>query len=249
MFGRIKNWLHRKEQMRKFDSQLAEFRKSASAGKPHLPVPVSSHIPFLDDNTGVTHFDRHYIYHIAWACRVVKEINPDLHVDFSSSLHFCTALSAFVPVKFYDYRPAALGLDNLNSEHGDLTSIALPDNSVKSLSCMHTVEHVGLGRYGDPIDFYGDVKAVNELKRILSPGGNLLFVVPVGAPRVEFNGQRIYSFENVMNFFEGFTLKEFSLIPDNASTGGLIRNCDPDLVARQKNACGCFLFVKKTGGK
>jgi SAM-dependent methyltransferase len=245
MTEKFRNWKSRNEKRKKFAAQFRQFCESAGSKGAHFNIPTAPHIPFLDDATGVTHFDRHYVYHIAWACRVVKEINPEVHVDFSSSLHFCTALSAFIPVEFYDYRPAQLGLDNLKSLHGDLTAIQLPDNSVQSLSCMHTVEHVGLGRYGDPIDFYGDVKAIAELKRITAPGGSLLFVVPVGQQRIEFNGQRIYAFETVMKQFDGLELREFSLIPDHADAGGLIRNCDPKLVAAQKNGCGCFHFVKK----
>jgi hypothetical protein len=45
---------------------------------------------------------------------------------------------------------------------------------------MHVVEHVGLGRYGDPIDANGDAQAIKELKCVLWPGGVLYFVVPTG---------------------------------------------------------------------
>jgi len=47
---------------------------------------------------------------------------------------------------------------------------------------MNVVEHVGLGRYGEPLDPEGDIKAMRELRRVLAPGGSLLFVVPVGRP-------------------------------------------------------------------
>jgi hypothetical protein len=36
---------------------------------------------------------------------------------------------------------------------------------------MHVVEHIGLGRYGEPMDEQGDLKAIEELKRVLAPGG------------------------------------------------------------------------------
>jgi SAM-dependent methyltransferase len=110
---------------------------------------------------------------------------------------------------------------------------------------MHTVEHVGLGRYGDPMDYDGDLKAIAELKRVVKPGGSLLFVTPVGKPIIAYNAHRIYSFEQVQEYFEGFELKEFSLIPDDHAVGGLIINADPAMVAQQHYACGCFWFVKK----
>lgn len=106
---------------------------------------------------------------------------------------------------------------------------------------MHTVEHVGLGRYGDQLDPSGDLKSIAELKRVLKPGGNLLFVTPVGKPRIEFNAHRIYSYEQILEYFSPLTLNEFSLIPD---AGGLISNADPAMVKDQRYACGCFWFKK-----
>ena len=117
------------------------------------------------------------------------------------------------------------------------------DRSVQSISCMHTVEHIGLGRYGDPLDPLGDRKAAAELARVLAPGGSLLFVVPVGAPQIMFNAHRIYSYEQVLELFPSLTLREFALIPEHGEDGGLIRHADPALVASQGYGCGCFHFT------
>jgi len=205
-------------------------------------IKISDFYPCIKDKTSQTNFDSHYIYHTAWAARKVKEINPARHTDISSSLYFCSIVSAFIPVDFYDYRPADLNLSNLKSKHADLTRLPFPDNSIKTLSCMHTVEHVGLGRYGDPINPDGDLKAMSELKRVLAKDGSLLFVVPVGIPRIEFNAHRIYSIEQIMEYFEELNLKEFTLITDK---GKFVENANKDLVKDQKYGCGCFWFVKK----
>lgn len=231
--------------MRRFYKELTVFRQSEAASKKRFDLQENDLYPCLDDNTPYTGFDRHYVFHVAWACRTVRAINPTVHIDFSSSLYFCTTLSAFIPTKFYDYRPAQLDLSGLHSLPGDLTKIDMPDNSVESISCMHTIEHVGLGRYGDPIDYDGDLKAIKELKRVTRPGGSLLFVTPVGRPRLQFNAHRIYSFEQITEYFEGFELKEFSLIPDDGKDGGLLVNADPSMVKTQRYACGCFWFIKK----
>jgi SAM-dependent methyltransferase len=143
------------------------------------------------DATEITPFDAHYIYHPAWAARILKDMAPAKHIDISGTLHFCSILSAFNPVEFYDFRTAPLHLSQLKCGSTDLIALHFSTGSVQSLSCMHTVEHVGLGRYGDPIDPDGDLKAIRELKRVLAPGGNLLFVVPVGKPSVVFNAHRI----------------------------------------------------------
>lgn len=197
--------------------------------------------PCLKDRVVHTPFDQHYTYHPAWAARILAKTKPQHHVDFSSILGFSSIVSAFIPVTFYDYRPAELKLSGWEGHFADLCKLDMADNSFASVSCMHTVEHIGLGRYGDAINPQGDIKAINELKRITKPGGDILFVTPVGKQRIEFNAHRIYSFELVKELFAGCDLVEFSLVPD---AGGLIEHANPQLVAQQAYGCGCFWFKK-----
>ncbi len=201
----------------------------------------------INEATAETEFDRHYIYHPAWAVRVIKKTAPIVHYDISSTLTFSSILSAFIPVRFYDYRPAKLNLSGLESDHIDLTNLSFDNDSISSLSCMHTVEHIGLGRYGDAIDYDGDLKAMKELSRVLAPGGNLLFVVPIGNKSViHFNAHRIYTRDSIINVFnrEGLSLVEFTLIPESSKDGGLLNNPDDIVLARQAYGCGCFWFTK-----
>lgn len=220
---------------------ILDYLKFRQRSDKRFKLALSDFYPCLRDKTFKTGFDAHYVYHTSWAARKVKEINPERHTDISSSLYFSGIVSAFIPVDFYDYRPADLSLSNLKSASADLTQLFFADNSLGSLSCMHTIEHIGLGRYGDTIDPTGDLKSINELKRVLAPGGSLLFVVPVGIPKIEYNAHRIYSYEMIKEYFKGLTLKEFSLIDD---AGKFIEKADPELVKNQKYGCGCFWFVK-----
>jgi SAM-dependent methyltransferase len=202
--------------------------------------------PCLHDKTIETGFDRHYVYHPAWAARILTENRTKEHVDISSSLYFCSIVSAFIPVNYYDYRPADLKLDNLTSQSADLLSLPFADESITSLSCMHVVEHVGLGRYGDPLDPDGDLKAIAELKRVLAPGGLLLFVVPIGGKaKIMFNAHRIYCSDQVIEYFSDLELQEFVLIPEKKEQGGLVRNPSQELVNLQSYGCGCFCFRKR----
>ena len=198
--------------------------------------------PVLDENTSTTHFDSHYIYHPAWAARILAKKSPSLHVDISSTLHFCTIVSAFIPVEFFDYRPVELNLSGLGTKHADLTCLPFTNNSVESLSCMHVVEHIGLGRYGEPLDPDGDLKAIAELKRVLKVGGILLFVVPVGQPKIQFNAHRIYCYEQIASFFSDFLLEQFALVNDY---GVLTVNATPGEADQQRYGCGCWYFIKK----
>jgi len=208
-----------------------------------FPVLVKDLYPQPFDKTSLTGFDRHYVYHTAWAARCVKTINPLKHIDISSSLYFSSIVSAFVPVDFYDYRPAELSLSGLTSKHADLMKLPFADNSILSLSCMHTVEHIGLGRYGDPLDAEGDIKAITELKRVLAPGGNLLFVVPIGnKAKIMFNAHRIYTIKMIQELFTDITLKELAVIPERH--GDIQINPDLNSLELGSYDCGCFWFKK-----
>lgn len=228
---------------------LEEFRNfiALSGASKRFRIEWCDRYPCLNDRTRETGFDRHYMYHPAWAARILAEARPEEHVDISSTLYFCTLVSAFIPVKYYDYRPADLILDNLSSESADLLALPFTAGSISSLSCMHVVEHVGLGRYGELLDPDGDLKAIVELKRVLAPGGLLLFVVPVaGVSKIMFNAHRIYRYDQVIEYFSDFELKEFVLIPERAEDGGLVRNPSQELINDQSYGCGCFCFRKRT---
>ncbi len=219
--------------------------KKMQSKKRGLAILSSDKQPALHDRTKTTQFDTHYIYHPAWAARILKKINPNEHIDIASTLAFSSIISAFIPIKFYDLRPAHLNLSGLESTSANITKLPMADNSVVSLSCMHTIEHIGLGRYGDALDPDGDLKAILELRRIVKPGGSLLFVVPItGRSRVCFNAHRIYSYEQILSYFPDFSLKEFSLIPDDALESGMIYNATTKDANKQNYGCGCFWFVK-----
>jgi len=198
----------------------------------------------FNDKSLTTNFDPHYLYHTAWAARILAKIKPSKHVDISSKLEFGAFVSAFIPFEFYDFRPALIYLNNYKSTFANLLNLDFKTNSIESLSCMHTIEHIGLGRYGDQLDYDGDLKAISELKRVLAIGGNLLFVVPIGKPKIMFNAHRIYSYKQIIEYFSTLTLIEFSLIPDNGHEVGIINNCSEQLANEQNYGCGCFWFKK-----
>ena len=198
--------------------------------------------PCLNDKTEKTGFDAHYIYHPAWAARIVKQINPEKHIDISSTLHFCSIISAFIPTEFYDYRPADLKLSELMNGKADLTHLHFETGTIECISCMHTIEHIGLGRYGDPIDPDGDIKAILELIRVTKSGGSILFVTPVGKPKIMFNAHRIYDPAMIIDLFNGCEIKNFSLVKDD---NDFILDAALELGSEQTYGCGCFWFIKK----
>ena len=89
--------------------------------------------------------DRHYFYHPAWALRVLVENQVQAHTDISSINTFAASVSALVPTDYYELHPPKILLDNLTAHRVDLFQLPFGEGSIKSLSCMHVLEHVGLG--------------------------------------------------------------------------------------------------------
>lgn len=238
----VKRKLIRYSKYKKFLKAKEEFYRNADSRRVH--EFSSEEYPCLYDNTGYTGFEPHYTYHPIWAFNRILNSKPDRHTDIGSILHFSTYLSNFIPTDYYDIRPADIKWSNLNMQKGNLCSLPIEDNSIISLSCMHTVEHVGLGRYGDDLNFNGDIKAISELKRVLAHGGLLYFVVPVGKPKIMFNAHRIYTYKQIISYFNDFQLMEASLIPDNGHETGIIFNATEEIFDLQEYGCGCFCFMK-----
>ena len=227
----------------RFAQEFRRFAKMHRGARPQLPIEWRDRWPRLNDRTEHLPFDAHYIYHTAWAARVLAATRPTRHVDISSLAYFSTICSAFLPVDFYDYRPAGIVLPDLTCGAADLCALAFQDRSLPSVSCMHTIEHIGLGRYGDPLDPRGDLRALSELERVLAPGGSLLIVVPIGRPRVQYNAHRIYDPQAIEDSLPQLKLRSWSLLPDD-SAGGLLENPSRDFALQQRYGCGCFHFAR-----
>jgi hypothetical protein len=114
------------------------------------------------------------------------------------------------------------------------------DGSVESLSCLHVAEHVGLGRYGDPLDPDGTRKAALELQRVLASGGRLYFSMPVGEARTEFNAHRVHDPEAVPGLFPYLRLEAFSGVDDE---GRWQRELSPGDLGGSRWACGFYVFI------
>lgn len=123
-----------------------------------------------------------------------------------------------------------------------LSSCLFGDETLDSISSLHVIEHIGLGRYGDPIDPEGTKKAAKELTRVVAPKGNLYVSLPIGKPRLMFNSQRIHSVQQVLEMFKGLELMEFSAVHDNRR---FIRHSKLNDFDEAKYACGMFWFVKQ----
>jgi len=198
--------------------------------------------PVVDDKTKKTAFDAHYFYQSAWVSKKIFESKTPNHVDIGSQIQLIGNLCAFTKVTFVDLRPLKARLDNLQCKKGSILKLPFISNSIDSLSCLHVAEHIGLGRYGDKLDPDGTKKAIKELSRILSKGGNLYFSVPIGKPRTCFNAHRIHSPNQILDYFSNLELIELHGVDDD---GNLIKNVSIKEMSKWDYGCGLFHFIKK----
>jgi SAM-dependent methyltransferase len=227
-----------------FESGLSQLLEASSSLRPEFQGRYFRWA-ILNEDTETTNFDTHYLYHVAWAIRKVAAAKPRKHIDFSSSVNFCTTVSALCETEFYDIRPAPIVLDGLACLKADLTQLQIATDTLDSVSCMHVVEHVGLGRYGDTLDACGDLQAIKELKRVVRPGGVLYFVAPTGNPGIYFNAHRVYAAKSILGYFEDqFDLEEFYFIPGPIELAPML---NPELAEtlNYEYGCGCYQFRKR----
>lgn len=202
-----------------------------------------SYLPILDDRTATTGFDPHYVYLGAWAFRAIVNQSPKEHIDVGSQINWVTCLASITKVVFIDIRPFTGNVTNLSSVAGSVLQLPYGDQAVQSLSCLHVAEHIGLGRYGDPLNPAGTRQAIRELARVLSVGGHLYFALPVGKPKTCFNAHRIHDPLDIARWFaeEGLFLEAFAAVDDS---GIFHRETSPADYCEANYACGMFHLVR-----
>ncbi len=218
-----------------FQEQLAAYRAMGGEARD------ADLYPCLQDRIATTPFDPHYFYQAVWATERLVALRPAAHVDVGSELRWVALLAAWFPVTFIDIRPAPVRVANFETRAGSILQLPYADQSVTSLSCMHVIEHVGLGRYGDSLDPQGSIEAAQELQRVISPGGHLFLSTPVGRKRTCFNAHRIHPPQEVIEWFDALRLVEFGAVGDD----GLFHpQAAPAAFEAATYACGLFRFQR-----
>jgi hypothetical protein len=117
-----------------------------------------------------------------------------------------------------------------------------------SLSCLHAIEHFGLGRYGDPINFNGFHKGLETLKQMLVPGGRFHFSTPMGPQRIEFNAHRVFSARFLIDYFsKDYSIESFSYLDGAPYVHENIPLNDPRVESNFGCSYGCAILelIKK----
>lgn|SRR5215469_1711872 len=200
----------------------------------------SFHACIFDKEAAAGHVDG-YLFQDTWCARKVALAKPRVHVDVGSTLLAMAVMAQYTNVVLVDIRPLQISLPGLSFRVGTLLDLPFDSDSVDSISSLNVVEHVGLGRYGDPLDPLGTDRACQELARVLKPGGALYVAVPIARhANTYFNAHRVFT-------RAGFAAKLPTLFLVEecfATERGLITPKEYEDIG-MPYAYGCFQFSKR----
>lgn len=159
-----------------------------------------------------------YFWQDLWAAKLIYQSGVKSHFDIGSRIDGFIAhlLVMDVHVTLIDVREFSEEVENLNTIISDATNLEqVDDESIESMSALCSLEHFGLGRYGDPIDPEACFQCFAAIQRKLKRNGHLYISVPIGKERVEFNAHRIFYPKTIIDCFEQMDLIEFSCAVKN----------------------------------
>lgn len=215
------SWRIRPSALVRYAAFLRDWRRFRQAGGRAAALDF---YPCLYDRTSSTGIDAHYFHQAVWALRQIRESGAPVHVDIGSDVNFVGMLTAVTHVLFVDIRPLFLRIPNYQGIGASITALPFASGSIASLSCLHVMEHIGLGRYGDPIDPRGPEKACLEIERVLQPGGHAYVSTLIGRPRVAYNAHRVFLPMEVLAMFDGLEVEAMAMVD---VTGRFLTGVDP----------------------
>lgn len=193
----------------------------------------------------------HYFHQDLIVSNLIYEHNPNRHIDVASRIDgFVAHVASFREIEVMDVRPLA------QSEHKNIrfvqADLMAPQDvgMTDSLSCLHAIEHFGMGRYTDPLDVDGHNKGIKNLVDIVSPGGRLYISFPIGdRDAVYFNAHRIFAPTTILShpsISQNMRLLRFDFVDD---AGNLHPDCEVDSVETgTEYGCGIYTFEKSSNG-
>jgi SAM-dependent methyltransferase len=197
--------------------------------------------PILDEKTKITDVDYQYLYQQIWVFNEVNKLKPNNHYDVSSTYQMSCYLAGITNAHFIDLRPIEADIDNLHLLKGEIENLPFEDNSLESLSCLHVIEHIGLGRYGDKLNVDGPKIACKELSRVVKPGGYLYLSTPIGRERICFNAHHVFNPLTILKYCKDLELVEFSMVDDE---GKLHKDMKVKGYQDKEYSLGMFKFIK-----
>jgi SAM-dependent methyltransferase len=231
--------------LRAYRRDLRELRRQEASATTQFPLGTPW--PCLEDrfaDSGVA--KGHYFHQDLLVARRIFLDSPSRHVDVGSSIEgFVAHVASFRQIEVLDIRPLTSSVPNVSFAQADMMA-PVPDDLVDysdSLSCLHALEHFGLGRYGDPVNYDGYLVGLDNLHRILRRGGRFYLSVPIGLQRIEFNAHRVFSVAYLLNTMAGrYRLDRFSFVDDHGDLHEDVDVTDADVAREFGCVYGCGIF-------
>jgi ubiquinone/menaquinone biosynthesis C-methylase UbiE len=169
--------------------------------------------PYLNDRkSSAGSFMHEYFIQDVFAAQLVHRLNPQKIVDVGSRIDgYIAHLITSREVELIDIRPMDSVIKNLKFLQMNFSDYeSVKENYTDFVSCLHSIEHFGLGRYGDPIVKDAVPSALKSFSRITKPNGAFLLSTTFGKERVKFNAQWIFDFNKMKDQLEalGFVIEE-----------------------------------------
>lgn len=223
------------------------FRKMSKSHSSFNKISINAQLFDLHSDAGDV--KTHYFWQDLIVAKKINDLGIKLHNDIGSRIDGFIAhlASSNIIVNIFDIRKLEHNIPNVNFTQLDLMNDIPKDleHSCHSLSCLHTLEHFGLGRYGDDIDTNGYIKGLNQMNKLVKKNGYFFLSVPVGKQRVEFNAHRVFDPHYIYSLLKkDFHLNEFVLIDDNCNVK-YYKSLENNKFSELNYSCGIFIFKKK----
>lgn len=201
----------------------------------------------FSDNAGSN--KGHYFHQDLLVANMISLSNPIRHIDIGSRIDgFVAHVAAFRKIEVIDIRPLEPSVHkNILFSQLDLMSDQSLNETTDSISCLHAIEHFGLGRYGDPISPVGHIIGFKNILSLLEQNGTLYISFPITSAntKVYFNAHRVFNYKEILSWHgsEKLVLKRFDFVDDN---GELYLNQNINTVSiKMIWGCGIYSFLKK----
>jgi hypothetical protein len=178
----------------------------------------------------------------------ISQVKPIRHIDIGSRVDgFVAHVASFREIEVLDIRPMEQSIhQNIQFNQMDLMSNQSSSNITDSLSCLHAIEHFGLGRYGDPINPNGHLIGFNNMVNLVRPKGIFYISFPVNSSETKtyFNAHRVFHFKEILSWqgFENLSLIRFDLVDDRGDLHTDININEVDM--KFEYGCGIYTFKK-----
>jgi SAM-dependent methyltransferase len=202
--------------------------------------------PFLADKFDTSgSASGHYFHQDLYVARRILRNAPVKHVDIGSRIDgFVAHVAIFRPIEVFDIRPLTSQIENITFVQADFTNIDPRfTDYTDSVSCLHSIEHFGLGRYNDRIDVNGHEKGLQSIYQILKPGGRFYFSTLMGREKVDFNAERIFPLRSLLELIRGkYAIEKFSYVDDRGDFHQDVPLTDELIETNCSCHYGCAIF-------